>query len=137
MITLEQFWMTRDRAYASELTDAIRRDAAETVRRANALIASFVRANPANTAVRGVASGWRPSAVNAATPGAAKKSNHMLGRALDITDRDGALDAWLITLSGQAALTQIGLWIEHPSATPNWSHVQIIPPASGNRVFKP
>jgi hypothetical protein len=137
MLTLEQFWMGRDRSYAAQLTAAIRADAAETLRRANLLLTRFAHANPANTAARGVSSGWRPPEVNAATPGAAKKSNHMLGRALDIADTDGALDGWLMTPAGQIALADIGLWLEHPSSTPHWCHVQTVPPGSGRRVFYP
>jgi hypothetical protein len=137
MITLTQYWMGRDRTYAAQLTAAIRVDAEETVHRANLLLARFAQSNPDNRSARGVSSGWRPPEVNAATAGAAKKSNHMLGRAVDLADADGALDAWLMTPPGQTALADIGLWLEHPSSTPRWCHVQTVPPGSGRRVFYP
>ena len=137
MITLTQYWMGRDRTYAAQLSAAIRAEAEETVHRANLLLARFAQAVPGNSAARGVSSGWRPPEVNAATPGAAKKSNHMLGRAVDLTDADGALDVWLMTPPGQTALADIGLWLEHPSSTPRWCHVQTVPPGSGRRVFYP
>ena len=136
MITLEQFWMKRDKAYASDLTPEIVSNAQETVRRANELLNRFYEANP-NAVRRGVNSGWRPPSVNAATKNAAKRSNHMLGKAIDIGDQDGALDKWLITEAGLTALVEIGLWMEHPNATPGWAHVQIVSPASGRRVFHP
>lgn len=136
MILLEQYWMGRDRAYASELTDEIRQNAAETVRRTNLLIDRYQQAT-GDKRPRGVNSGWRPSAVNAATPKAAKKSKHMLGLALDIADASKTMKAWLMTAEGQRALIECELWMEHPDATPTWVHVQTVPPGSGKRVYMP
>lgn len=129
ILTLDQYWMGRDKQYPQELTAAIRADAAETVRRANLLLAEAGRTHAT------VNSGWRPPAVNAGVPGAAKKSNHMLGRAIDIGDDDGSLDAWC--MAHLPVLERIGLWLEYPDSTPRWCHVQIVPPRSGNRVFRP
>ena len=136
MIELAKYWMGRDRSYPNELTNEIRANAAETVRRANLLIVKYQKAT-GDLRPRGVSSGWRPTAVNARTPGAAKGSNHMMARAIDITDASKAMKAWLMTPAGQQALIECELWMEHPSATPTWVHVQIIPPRSGNRVFTP
>jgi hypothetical protein len=61
----------------------------------------------------------------------------MTGQAIDIYDPDGDLDDWLMTIEGLAALEALGLWIEHPSATKSWSHLQTIPPKSRRRVFYP
>lgn len=135
-ITESMFYMGRDKAYAADLTPAIRLKANETIKRANALLAAFYAANP-SAHDRGVNSGWRPPAVNAKTPGAAKLSKHQTGEAIDIGDDDGQLDAWCMTPAGQAALEKIGLWLEHPSSTPRWCHVQTVPPGSGRRVFYP
>lgn len=77
-------------------------------------------------------SGYRPAAVNAATPGAAKKSKHMICAALDIARPDFA--RWC--LQNQSVLAMCGLWLEHPDDTPTWCHVQCIPPPSGARVFR-
>lgn len=136
-ITLALYWMGRDKKYASELTPEIVANATEMCKRANALLALFYMANPGEKTDRGVNSGWRPPAVNAAIKNAAKKSNHMLAKAIDIADADGKLDAWLMTDAGQKALEDIGLWMEHPSATRGWCHVQTVPPRSGRRVFHP
>lgn len=128
--------MGRDRAYPDELTDEIRANAAETVSRANRLIFIYQKMT-GDVRPRGVNSGWRPAAVNAATPNAAKKSKHMLGLALDISDASGAMKKWLMTPAGQQVLADCELWMEHPNATPTWVHVQTVPPRSGLRVFMP
>lgn len=129
----------RDVKYAADLTDEIRENAAETVRRVNLLLAAMaadgvpLEIDPQTGSLSH--SGWRPPAVNAATPGAAKKSNHMRGKAVDLYDPRGRLDAWC--MSNLPALERIGLWLESPRATPGWCHVQTVPPGSGNRVFQP
>lgn len=129
----------RDLKYADDLTDEIRENAAETVRRANLLLAMMAAdgvpldADPQTGSLSH--SGWRPPAVNAATPGAAKKSNHMIGKADDLYDPHGKLDEWC--MANLDKLEQIGLWLESPESTPGWCHVQIVPPGSGRRVFHP
>lgn len=125
---LVDYWMGRDIDYASDMTDTIRANAAITVNRANLLLHEFGES-------RNVNSGWRPPSINAATPGAAKKSLHMTGEAVDISDDDGTLDEWC--MNNQATLARIGLWLEHPSSTPRWCHLQTVAPKSGNRVFFP
>lgn len=118
MITLEDYFMGRDKLYSAELTDELRVNAGVIVARANLLLArSGLR--------RGVNSGWRPAAVNAAIPHAAKESKHILCLAIDIADDDDALDAWC--MANPRALEEIGLWLEHPAATPRWCHVQTVP----------
>ena len=134
MITLTDFWQGRDRAYPEALTDQIRANASETVARANLLISSY-RMLTKDTEHRKVTSGWRPASVNAATPGAAPRSKHMTGQAIDISDPEGDLDEWCA--DHPDILQTIGVWLEHPSATKGWSHLQIVPPKSGKRVFFP
>ncbi len=80
-------------------------------------------------------SGYRPLAVNARTPGAAKRSNHIIGAAADVADPDWSL-AKFVT-SDIPMLEHLELWIEDPHFTPGWVHFQIFPPMSGKRVFKP
>lgn len=136
MLTLKHYWRGRDVAYASALTPQIRANAELTLSRVNALLARFYAANP-KAAIRGVNSGWRPPAVNRGVENAAKNSHHLRAMACDLDDDDGQLDKWLMTSAGQQALVDIGLWMEHPSATPRWCHVQIVAPRSGKRVFYP
>lgn len=127
MITAKGFWRGRDVEFKSQLTAEIKANAEITIERANALL---VRAGLES---RDATSGWRPAAVNAATAGAAKKSNHLMGRAVDIADPDKKLQQWcLVNLK---VLEELGLWMEHPRDTPTWTHVQIVPPGSGKRVF--
>ena len=134
MITLTDYWMGRDKEFADELTDAIRDNASWTVARANMLLMAF-KADKPDWEARHVTSGWRPARVNASTPGAAQRSKHMTGEAIDIADPEGDLDEWC--LAHPQDLEHIGLWQEHPSATKGWCHVQIVPPKSGKRVFYP
>ena len=82
-----------------------------------------------------VSSGYRPPEINAATPGSAKHSNHMICLACDFRDLDGALDDFCS--NNTDVLERCGLYLEHPSSTPNWCHLQAISPRSGNRIFKP
>lgn len=141
MIKLADYWMGRDREYPYDLSTDIRANAEITVELANRLIVIAKGAgvtfeiNPRTKTV--VSSGWRPPSVNANTPGAAIKSLHMRGQALDIYDPDGDLDDWLMTAQGQETLKDLGLWMEHPSATKGWAHVQTVPPRSKRRVFYP
>lgn len=126
MIDHRDFFKGRDVTYAGELTAEIESNAGITIDRANALLAEFQDANPGE-AERTVNSGWRPPTVNANTPHAAQHSKHLTGQAVDLSDDDGALDAWLITPDGQAAMEQVGLWQEDPGSTDRWAHVQIVP----------
>lgn len=127
-LKLADYYMGRDQQYYAELTPELRANARETIRRVNLLLQ---RAGMA----RKVTSGWRPAAVNATVPGAAKGSKHIHCIAIDLEDRDGRLDAWC--MAHLEVLEEIGLWLEHPDATPDWCHLQTLPPGSGNRVFEP
>ncbi len=118
MITLADYFMSREKQYAAELTEEHRVNAGIVVARANLLLS---RAG----LKRGVNSGWRPAAVNATVERAARKSKHLLCLAIDINDDDDALDAWC--MANPRALEDLGLWLEHPAATPRWCHVQTVP----------
>ncbi len=85
-----------------------------------------------------VTSGFRTSASNSSTPNAAKKSNHMLGLAVDILDDENQTLGKKITLE---LLEKYNLYMEDLSATigknTNWVHLQVVKTKSGRRVFKP
>jgi hypothetical protein len=138
MITLADYWMGRDADYPLAMTPQIERNAVQLLELVNRLLVvanlDGVRAavNARGTVVR---SGWRPPAVNATTKGAATNSKHMMGQAIDLEDPDGAVCRWLY--ANVPVLREIGIWCEHPSATPTWAHCQSMPPASGNRFFLP
>ena len=48
---------------------------------------------------------------------------------------EGEIDAWC--MDHLDFLAEAGLWLEHPSATKGWCHLQQVPPKSGRRVFYP
>jgi len=135
-ITLKQYWKNRDVEYASELTPELRTNAAETVKRANQLLAIY-HAATGNTAPDNVNSGWRPPSVNNATKNAAKNSPHLSCEAVDLSDDVEAIDQWLATEAGRQALIDCNLYAEEASKTPRWAHLQTRKTASGNRIFKP
>lgn len=68
-----------------------------------------------------VSSGFRPSAVNAGIPNAAKKSSHMICKAIDLEDPDGKLDK--LIESRPDLLRKYGLFQENPVSTKNWAHL--------------
>ena len=123
MISVDDYLMNRKDGLTFELLE----NAIDTVERVNALLAAF--GSP-----RKVTSGYRPAYINSKV-GGAKASNHMTAKACDLEDIDGRLDQWCMT--NQNVLAKIGLWLEHPSATKGWCHVQTVSPRSGNKVFYP
>lgn len=137
-ITLDEFWMDREDA---AVTDEMRANAKVTVDRVNLLLeraaASGVAPTQSTTGFGCCDSGYRPEAINAATPGAAKNSNHKICKAVDVSDDDGDLDDWLMSQEGQKAMEEIGLWHEHPSSTKGWAHLQTVAPRSGRRTYYP
>ena len=144
MITIDQYFGGRRTTHSLECSPGIGANAARTVDVVNSLLLDLVRfdivppINPTGDFAGGqLTSGWRPPSVNSCTPGASATSLHMTGEACDVYDPDGTLDAFLRTPEGQFLLVTRGLWMEDPSHTPGWCHVQTRPPRSGHRVFVP
>ncbi len=142
MITVADYWQGRDAEWPLQLDVQTRRNAAITIDLVNRLLVIAKTAGVPLSANAGgtlVNSGWRPPKVNAATPGASPTSLHMTAQAIDLYDPAGHLDAWL--LACPQPLIDLGLWQEHPDATPRWCHVQTRPQRSfaqtGLRVFHP
>jgi len=141
VISVQDYWMGRDREFPMAMSPDLEKNAATMVELANKLLVIAhsagitIPTNPRTGSV--VSSGWRPASVNAATPNAAPNSKHMTGQAIDLYDPDGDLDEWLMTPDGQKTMADIGLWHENPAATKGWAHVQSIPPRSGRRTFFP
>jgi uncharacterized protein YcbK (DUF882 family) len=63
------------------------------------------------------------------------KSKHIEGLAVDFSDPDGALKKWV--LDNMAFCEKEGFYFEDFETTKNWLHIQIVPPLSGKRIFKP
>jgi hypothetical protein len=139
VITEAMYFMGRDGSYAAELTPAMRASAYSLLVRVNALLHRMAEGGltPENSPRTGspVTSGWRPARVNERTPGAAPRSHHLRCNAIDLYDPEGALDDWC--MDNQDRLAALGLYLEHPSATKGWCHLQSVPPRSGKRVFYP
>lgn len=137
MIELSQFYMGRDKTHAHILGSDLRANASRTVEAANKLLTlakgAGVQLKPGQWGM--VRSGWRPPDINAGTKGASKTSLHMQCLAVDLEDVDRSLARWCF--ANQNVLRDLALWLEHPDATPSWCHVQLKPPGSGNRVFRP
>jgi len=82
-----------------------------------------------------VSSGWRPPAINEATSNAAEKSNHLKGLAVDFKDPNGKLRDWV--LDNLAFIASLGIYLEDFRWTPGWVHMQIVPPGSKRRIYRP
>jgi hypothetical protein len=138
-LTLADYWMHRDVEYPLAMTPDIEHNAEILVDVLNGFMPEAEMAgavftiNPATGSL--LSSGWRPPAVNAATPHAAPNSKHMTGQAADLYGPGNVLALW--AQQHQDLLKKHGLWMEAPSATPTWLHLQTVPPRSGNRVFFP
>jgi hypothetical protein len=140
-ITLGDYLQGRDAIYPEDFTLAVMANAEKTVAQVNSLLAVMeaeglqLEAHPVSQSL--VSSGWRPPQINRQVKGAAPKSKHMTGEAVDLYDPEGDIDNFLMSGQGQRVLASLGLYIEHPSATKSWSHIQIVPPRSQSRVFYP
>lgn len=140
MITIEEYFAGRDRLYPKDYTEEIQLNAQLLVDRVNVLLGEMARMGlvPEVSPSTGscVSSGWRPPALNARVAGAALRSKHMIGQAIDLYDPEGVLDDWCMQYLPPMS-HKWGLWMEHPSATKGWCHLQCVPPRSGNPVFYP
>lgn len=77
-----------------------------------------------------VNSGWRPGHYNSDI-GGSKNSAHISCEAVDFKDSDGALVKFITP----TILKQCGLYMENPSKTIGWCHLQCRP--TKNRIFNP
>jgi uncharacterized protein YcbK (DUF882 family) len=127
MITLDDYLMGRDKKFPNDFNDDILKNAKSIVAKASEVLSAFGEK-------RKVTSGWRPPTINKMNNGA-PKSQHMYGNAIDIEDGDGRLKKWCVT--NIERLVELGLYMESPTATPSWVHLQQVAPRSGNRIFVP
>jgi len=124
-------------SHLADPSEEVEASAEELLIRVNSLLAVINMTHPGISGAMypKVNSGWRPASYNAKVPGAAVKSKHITGHAIDLSDPDGEMDELL--LANPKLLELAGLWLEHPAATKNWSHWQSLAPRSGNRIFFP
>lgn len=128
MISKDELLRGRDKSFPDEFTQQISDNLDELL-----LILNKVRAAYGNPMK--VTSGWRPSSINSMVKGAAPKSNHCTGNACDFLDTDGKLMEWCLT--NLQLLTDLGIYLEDFRWTPNWVHMQNLPPKSRKRIFIP
>lgn len=136
MLKPQDYYMGRDKLYPDELTEEYKFNTLDLLSRVNKLLEFFYKANP-KAITRKVSSGWRPAAINAKVKNAAKRSSHMICMGIDLTDDDGELDTWCSSFDGHKTLEACDLYMEHPSATPRWCHLQSRKTKSGRRIFYP
>lgn len=143
LITIDQYFTdfitkkNRRIEYPADFTQEIQDNAVKLLEKVNAFLAEIGVMNS-----RQVTSGWRPDAINSATPNAAKKSLHMRGLAVDILDDKDQTLAKLV-LTKPDVLRKYGLFVESPDHTKgkntNWCHLDCSPERSDrpSRMFIP
>lgn len=128
MIDLENYVTAsgkyKDRLKSDELTQQVKDNAVQLLNKVNQLLQEL------GIDKAKVSSGFRPSAVNAVTKGAAKKSLHMTGKAVDLEDPKH--DIVHKILAKPDLLAKYELWLEDPASTPGWCHLD-----NGTRSDRP
>lgn len=135
LITLEQYAMGRDKLYPTEWTKEVQDNAKKLLEKVNALLSEL------GIEKVSVSSGFRPAAINNKITNAAKKSAHMIGKAVDIMDNKNQ-DLAKLVANSPILLRKYGLFMEDLNSTrgqnTNWVHLDIIERSDRpSRVFKP
>lgn len=128
MITMDELLQGRDKKYPNDFTDEIKENLEKLLPVMNIIRTAYGKPMIVN-------SGWRPAAINEATPGAAKNSAHCLGLACDIADPDGELMKWV--LDNLELMKENGIYLEDFRYTNTWVHFGLRRPSSGKRIFIP
>lgn len=125
-----------DRALDPEATDEVVENGIDLVKQVNALLEDL------ESTASDISSGFRPASINANTPNSAKKSLHMVCKAVDLVDDKDQTLAKLIATNSDL-LTKHSLWLEHPDSTKgkstNWVHLDNSSTRKDRpiRIFKP
>lgn len=129
MISMDELLMGRQKF--NDLTDEQKKNAKILLDRINQVRAAYGKPMKVNDGIR---------RVQDTPPNGAKASKHLIGAAVDIDD-DDTLFMWKWCLANLELLKKIGLYMEDPRWTHGkvgtWMHFQIVPPASGKRIFVP
>ena len=121
-ITLQEFYMGRDKTYPKELTPILITNAIKTVACTNSLL-TYMEADGVDISKRKVNSGWRPKSVNTATPGADPNSCHITCEAIDLGDINNKFKLWV--RNNAAKVKSVGFFAtEDFSLTKTWLHLQ-------------
>lgn len=125
----------RRQEYSNEYDDSITDNATILLFKVNSLL------NDLGIEKADVTSGWRPESVNVKITNAAKKSAHMIGKAVDILDNDNQ-DLAKLVASRPDLLRKYDLFMEDLNSTrgknTNWVHLDyMVRSDRPSRVFLP
>lgn len=136
-----QDWITSsgkfpERAKSPDLTEEVKANATILITKLNSFLDEL-----SYKGKRVFSSGFRPSTVNANTPGSAKKSSHMTGIAGDFED-DKDQTLCKLAEAHPDLLRKYGLFMEDKTSTKgkytNWCHLDYFPRTDRpSRTFKP
>lgn len=124
MITLEDYWMGRDKKYPPSEIQV--QDAEDLIEKINLLSLEYDHELT-------LTSGYRPPEITDQIPHAVHDDAHERCQGIDLRDEDKELSQWL--LCNQAILETLGLWMESPQSAHDHVHLQNYPPKSGKRIF--
>lgn len=130
-----------DRESHKELTSELLKNAEKLLQSVNEFLKELAALEKINTSYK-VSSGFRPSEVNSATPNAAKRSLHMQGLAIDLSDDKNQTLAKACQKHPNL-LKKYELFLESPDHTKgkhtNWCHLDCSPTRKDrpSRVFIP
>ena len=148
-LTLDDYWMGRNSSHRSEWTERVRENGRVLVGAINILAMhwhdSGVHLLPHPRGFGAWSGGWRPQVLNEHTPGAAVFSAHITAEAGDVFDPHGEVREWCWENQHILAHPEIDLYMEHPSITKGWCHLQTrcprsqekFPPQDRRRWFYP
>lgn len=125
MITMEELLMKR--AKFEELPEELQKNGKDLLDKLNKFRKEYSKPMY-------VSSGYRPPDINKAI-GGGSKSAHMSLQACDFKDADGKLKEFIA--KDPTILERCDLYMEDPTYTKTWVHLQNRPAKSGNRIFKP
>jgi hypothetical protein len=135
--------ITQEQYFAAKPHDGVDEgNADDLLTRVNALIDQFVlegggsrmKCPNTGTEISGSKSGHGDGGFRLATATTGKaNSSHKQAKGVDVYDPYDTFDAWLT----DEKLEQHGLYREHPSTTPTWTHLTTRAPESGHRTFWP
>lgn len=122
-IVVDQIFEKYLKSHHDEYRSDYRTNAIELIKRVNPFLNEVIELIPAHSFFTVVSSGWRPPSINVKTPGSAKNSLHIQGKAIDIADPNGFLKKTI--LANSHLLKKYNLWMEDPEMTPTWIHLDI------------
>lgn len=128
LINLDKYLMGRHEQYPEHYTPTFKENAIKLIDKINALL------DVLDVAGATVSSGFRPPPINNKV-GGALHSHHQTCNAIDIFDPHRYLARKL--LRNLEELERQGLYMESPTKTHGWVHLQQIAPKSGARIFQP